>query len=64
MGLRELAGAHIGADGEVLGLDMDIPEPGITAAEMMTFILAAQEQLAEMWRIAQRELDRQGALLR
>jgi hypothetical protein len=55
MGIDLLKGAHIGADGPAFSVDMDVPEPGVTRAQMMEMILAAEE--------AQGELDKAGAIL-
>ena len=63
MGIELLRGAHIGADGQVFSLNMTIPEPGISPAQMMEMIYTTQGTLEKMWKIAQKELDKQGALL-
>ena len=57
--LRELEGAHIGADGRCWSLDIpDIPEPGMTAAQLTAFIEAAQDELKKMYRLIQTEMDK------
>jgi hypothetical protein len=58
-----LPGAHIGSDAELAGVTITLSKPGIDAAEMLTFIMAAQDQFKAMWKIVQRELDKHGALL-
>lgn len=58
-----LPGAHIGADASILALTLNLAEPGITDADMMKFIIEAQEELAAAWRAAQQFLDDRGALL-
>ena len=63
MGIDLLKGAHIGADGQVFSLKLTIPEPGVTPAKMMEFVYAAQDTLEKMWKIAQKEMDKRGALL-
>ncbi len=63
MGIDLLKGAHLGGDAQVFSLDLTIPEPGITPAKMMEMIYAAQGTFEKMWKTAQKELDKQGALL-
>ena len=63
MGIDLLKGAHIGGDGQVFSVDMTIPEPGVSPGKMMEFVYAAQDTLEKMWKMAQKELDKRGALL-
>jgi hypothetical protein len=58
-----LPGAHIGSDIEIFVWHMQLGEPGLTAAKMLTFIHAAQDEFKQGWQIMQDELDKRGALL-
>jgi len=53
-----LPGAHVGGEGRVFHLEMDVPEPGLTASEIMEWLAGAQEQLRELHAVVQRELDK------
>ena len=63
MGINLLKGAHIGADGPVFSLDLTIPEPGVSPGKMLEMIYAIQDELEKIWKTAQEEMDKQGALL-
>lgn len=63
MGIELLKGAHIGGDASVFSLDITIPEPGVSPGKMMEFVYAAQSTLEKMWKLAQKKLDKRGALL-
>jgi hypothetical protein len=58
MGIDLLNGAHIGGDGRVWALKMDIPEPGMEAGKMLEFLVKAELQIREMHRALQGELDK------
>ena len=62
-GAKQDPGANIGADGPIFSVIFDIPEPGVTRAQVMEMILAAEDIFEEMWKTAQREMDKHGALL-
>lgn len=58
LGIDLLQGAHLGSDGRVFSLDMTIPEPGMTAGEMVEFLGGIEPQLRQMHTIVQHELDK------
>jgi hypothetical protein len=58
-----LPGAHIGGDGQLFGLTVTLPEPGLTVGQMSQFIHDARAELREVWRVYQAGLDKRGALL-
>jgi hypothetical protein len=58
-----LPGAHIGGDGQLFGLTVTLPEPGLTVGQMSQFIHDARAELRAAWRAYQAELDKRGALL-
>jgi len=58
-----LPGAHIGGDGQLFGLTVTLPEPGLTVGQMADFIHRARGELRTIWQAYQTELDKRGALL-
>ncbi len=58
-----LPGAHIGGDGQIFGLTLSLPEPGLTIGQMTQLIHNARGELCAVWRVYQAELDKRGALL-
>lgn len=58
MGIDLLQGAHIGADGRVFSLDVNFPEPGMEADKLLAFVYEVEEQLVEMYRLVQAEMDK------
>lgn len=58
-----LPGAHIGGDGQLFGLTVTLPEPGLTVGQMSQFIHDARAELRQIWAAYQEELDKRGALL-
>ena len=58
-----LPGTHIGGDIGMAGLSFDTGDVGMTPGQLADFITTAQDELRQMWRVYQDELDKRGALL-
>jgi len=62
MGIDLLKGAHLGADIPAMGLNVELTEP-IDMGKFMSFVIASQETLEEMWKLGQKQFNEKGALL-
>lgn len=62
MGLDLLKGAHLGSDVPMFGLNMEFPDP-VDVGKFMLFVIESADTLEKMWRLAQEELNKKGALL-
>ena len=53
-----LPGAHVGGEGRIASWNiLDIPEPGMEAADLLNFIAEAEGQFKEMHRLIQEQMD-------
>jgi hypothetical protein len=59
-----LPGAHIGADDRIASVSITLPGPGVSLGEFVEFINRGRDDLREIWRIMQGELDKHGPLLK
>lgn len=63
MGMDLLAGAHIGADVQLVALSFDVGENGVGSEKIFEFIRRSREDLRVIWQAYQDELNKRGALL-
>ncbi|MFH1574651.1 MAG: hypothetical protein ABIG68_11750 [Acidobacteriota bacterium] len=58
MGMDLLKGAHIGGDARCWALKLNLPEPGMTASDMMAFLQKSEKQIVALHKLVQDELDK------